>query len=57
MSVVLERGASSERVDLGLDLSNETGIATVAAIYPEGSAAREGQLRAGDVRHGGRRGG
>ncbi|KAL1502923.1 hypothetical protein AB1Y20_010995 [Prymnesium parvum] len=44
LKVTLERG------DLGLDLSNESGVTTVASVYPEGSAAREGQLRPADVR-------
>ena len=49
LKVMLEQDMQHYRVDLGLYLSNETGVTTVAAIYPGGSAAREGQLRSGDV--------
>ena len=49
LKVTLEHDMRDGRVDLGLDLSNETGVTTVAAICPGGSAAREGQLRSGDV--------
>lgn len=36
-------------VDLGLHLSNDTGVTSVESIAPGLEAAREGQLRPGDV--------
>ena len=35
--------------ELGLDLRNEDGVATVGLISPVGAIARDGQLRSGDV--------
>lgn len=49
MTVLLERDLEAEKVDIGLDLSNSSGVTTVAAIYAGGSAARDGQLQPGDV--------
>lgn len=43
------RVAVDAAVDLGLDLRNHDGVATVGSIAPDGAIARDGQLCSGDV--------
>lgn len=46
LTVAVDRDAG---VELGLDLSNDTGVATVSFISPTGAVGRDGRLRIGDV--------
>ena len=46
VNVVIDKATSP---DLGLDLSNDAGVATVSFISPTGSCGRDGRLRAGDI--------